>query len=464
MSGGEQTSGGWRALLRSEGLPALAVLLGGVLLHSMNVLMLATVMPTIVGQLGGGPMMSWPNTAFLASSIVAATCAGLFTASIGARNAYAAGALIFGAGAVVCALAPSMTWIVAGRFVAGFGGGLIAAVAYVLVRRILPPSSWARAIALLSGVWSVSILVGPFVGGVFARYGDWRQAFVAVALIAGVLTVWALRALPATNEQPSGIGRLPLARVALICAAIASASSAAVMITPLGKAVHIALAVAILAAMLRLDRAATVPLLPRDAFSLNTPTGVGLCLVLLLCVSYSPLQIYVPIFLQRLHGLDPLSAGYGVAGASLGWTIMALIVAGAPGAWPARFILAGPLIMAAGLLAVALLATEDALLEVGAVVMVGAGIGICWAFVANKVMTGARPGEETVAASAVATVQQMGFALGAALSGLAANAAGFSSGMGQAEMRNAAFWVPASFVLAALAAFLASLRLHSLRT
>src|SRR5579864_4777867 len=107
MAAGEQTSDGWRALLRPEWLPALAVLLGGVLLHSMNVLMLATVMPTIVGQLGGAPMMSWPNTAFLASSIVAATCAGLLTNSIGPRNAYASGALTFGTGAVVCALAPS---------------------------------------------------------------------------------------------------------------------------------------------------------------------------------------------------------------------------------------------------------------------------------------------------------------------------------------------------------------------
>ncbi|MGK3891060.1 hypothetical protein, partial [Enterococcus faecium] len=67
----------WQSLLRPEGLPALAVLLGGILLHSMNVLMLATVLPTIVGELGGASLMSLPSTAFLASSIIAATCAGL---------------------------------------------------------------------------------------------------------------------------------------------------------------------------------------------------------------------------------------------------------------------------------------------------------------------------------------------------------------------------------------------------
>ena len=52
-------------LLRAENIPALAALLGGVLLHSMNVLLLATVLPSIVAELGGATMMAWPTTAFL---------------------------------------------------------------------------------------------------------------------------------------------------------------------------------------------------------------------------------------------------------------------------------------------------------------------------------------------------------------------------------------------------------------
>ncbi len=55
---------GWRSLLRREWIPTLAVLLGGVLLQSMNVLMLTTVLPSIVGELGGVAMLSWPTTAF----------------------------------------------------------------------------------------------------------------------------------------------------------------------------------------------------------------------------------------------------------------------------------------------------------------------------------------------------------------------------------------------------------------
>lgn len=460
MSAQQGTDGGWGALLQPQGLPALAVLLGGVLLHSMNVLLLATVLPTIVGELGGAALMSWPTTAFLASSIVAATCTGLLTASIGARASFCTGAFIFGVGATLCSLAADMGWIVAGRFVQGFGGGVLTAVAYIVVRSTFPEAAWARAIALLSGMWSVAIVVGPLAGGAFARYGDWRGVFVAVSAIAFVLAVGAWWALPATASTARKASRVPGLRVALICAAIAGTSSAAVVASPLAKAGLIVLSVATLTLMIRIDRRARAPLLPSDAFSFATPTGLGLWLALLLSVAYSPVQIFVPIFLQRLHGFDPLAAGYAVAGASFGWTLAAVLVAGAAGAWPGRLMMAGPATMAIGLAGLALFAPSAPFPMLPAVVVLGAGIGCSWAFVAQRVMSGARPGEEAVAASSVPTVQQMGFALGAALAGLAANTSGFAAGSGTG-VAAAAFWVPASFVVPALLALVIATRLRA---
>src|SRR5258708_40036239 len=120
---------GWRSLLRREWMPTLAVMLGGVLLQSMNVLMLTTVLPSIVGELGGVDMLRWPTTAFLASSIVAASCAGVLSGAVGARTAYCIGVTIFGLGALLCSLAPTMGWIVVGRLIQGFGGGRGSAVA-----------------------------------------------------------------------------------------------------------------------------------------------------------------------------------------------------------------------------------------------------------------------------------------------------------------------------------------------
>jgi MFS family permease len=210
--------------------------------------------------------------------------------------------------------------------------------------------------------------------------------------------------------------------------------------------------------MLRLNRSAAARLLPGDAFSMRSVTGVGLWSALLLSIAYSPLQIFVPLFLQRLHGFDPLAAGYAVAAASLGWTVAALAVAGLSTVWSRRMLIIGPAVMAIGLFGVGVLGPSGPIAGLLlAIVLVGLGIGMCWAFVAQRVMGGAAREEATIAASAMPTVQQVGLALGGAAAGLVANMAGLSGG--DVGIAQAAFWVPASFTCAAVVAGVMGLRL-----
>jgi MFS family permease len=464
---------GWTAVLKIEWLPALAIVLGGVLLHSMNVLLLATVLPSIVAELGGAAMVSWSSTAFLASSIVAATCSSLIAGAIGASRAFCVGALAFCGGTLLCALAPSMGQIIAGRFVQGFGGGMLSAVAYVVVRNVFPESLWPRVFGLMAGVWSFSFLVGPLVGGVFASFGDWRGAFYTVAVLGGVMALAALRWLPSgTGGSPSSTqasqlrvphGRVPVGRIAFVCLAIAAMSLAVVLDGSAAKAALIILSVALLVLMVRQDGRAANRLLPSDAFSLQSMSGAALWVVLLLSMAFNPLQIFAPIFLQRLHGFDPLSAGYTVASASMAWTIAALMVAGLRGNWPAIVIIVGPLVMALGHAGIAILMPSGPLVPlILAIVLIGIGIGMSSAFSIQRVMSSAKPGEEDVAASSVATVQQTGLALGAALAGLAANAAGFSDGLDAADSARAAIWVSVSLVPGLLAAAAVGLVLRNL--
>jgi len=82
--------------------------------------------------------------------------------------------VIYVASAILCALSPSIVLVIAGRFVQGLGGGLLFALAYVLVRNVFPEPLWPRVFGLLAGVWSVSVLAGPLIGGSFAGYGNWR--------------------------------------------------------------------------------------------------------------------------------------------------------------------------------------------------------------------------------------------------------------------------------------------------
>ena len=116
------TEAGWRALLAPRLVLTLCVLLGGVLLHSMNVLITATLLPSIVAEQGGANLMSWPTTAFVASSIIAASSSSLVSGRFGNRPAFSGGAIVYAAGAMLCACAPLFGFVIAGRFVQGLGG------------------------------------------------------------------------------------------------------------------------------------------------------------------------------------------------------------------------------------------------------------------------------------------------------------------------------------------------------
>ena len=94
------------------------------------------------------------------------------------------------------------------------------------------------------------------------------------------------------------------------------------------------------------------------------------------------------------------------------------------------------------------------------IALIGIGIGASWAFIAQRVMGGAKDGEETVAAASLATVQQAGIALGAAIAGLVANASGLGDGLHPGSIARAAFWVPMAFVAAPLAASALGVRLN----
>lgn len=159
--------------------------------------------------------------------------------------------------------------------------------------------------------------------------------------------------------------------------------------------------------MLRIDRRSSTRLLPGDAFSLRASTG--LWLALLLCITFSPLHIYLPIFLHRLRGMASLEAGFMVASGSLAWTIASVAVSGAAEWRQCRLLLAGSLLMAAGLVALATLLASAAptYALIPAIIALGAGIGQSRPFVGPIIMNGAVP-----------AVQQTGFTLGAALARL----------------------------------------------
>lgn len=405
---------------------ATTVVVVGIFAPAVNTFITATVLPTVVREIGGLALYAWATTAYAVASIVGSAASSILMRRLGTRVALIVAALILVAGTAACAAAPSMAVVVAGRAVQGIGGGLTFGVIHGMVRELFPEPMWPSRLALISVVWGVAAIGGPFIGGVLAQLGLWRGAFwgMVPVIVAPAVVSWRLLPRRARRGPPA---RVPLGRLLLICAAVLCLASVANAGTVALRAALVAGALLALALTFRLDARAKTRLFPSDVLALGRPTGKGFATIFLIAASGSPTSVFIPLLAQILHGLAPATAGYFYAGQSLAWSTASLFSARVR---PERLRLAlvgGPLVMAAGLGGVALTIGPGPVAGIAASLMVvGAGIGICWAHVARIVLASAREGEEEVSAALTPSAQLFAVAFGAAGAGIVASATGLS--------------------------------------
>jgi MFS family permease len=138
-------------------------------------MLVATTLPSAINEFGGAHLVSWAFTLYLLGSILAGSSIGLVVSLIGLKPALLGGAILYGIGSSICAIAPGMEVMLLGRFLQGLGGGGLVALTYVAVNRMFPRHLMSRLMALISAVWSISAFYGPLIGGSFATFGNWRD-------------------------------------------------------------------------------------------------------------------------------------------------------------------------------------------------------------------------------------------------------------------------------------------------
>jgi MFS family permease len=417
----------WGALLEARhALPAAVVVLG-ILAPAFSFFVTATVLPSVIAEIGGLALYAWASTAYAVTSILGSAGSSVVVGKTGTRASLMIAALVFVAGATGCAMAPSMPILIAGRSLQGLGGGLMIAVVHGVVREVFPERLWSRMLAAISGAWGMAAIAGPAVGGIFAGLGVWRGAFwamVPLAAAAAVMTWWIL---PQSPSSIAPAARAPLGRLGLLCAGVLCVAAVGNVASTTARVTLVIAAVATIALVLRLDAAAPARLFPSGMLSLTGTVGKGFWMIFFLAMATTPGSVYIPLLLQLLHGVSPATAGYFYAAQSLAWTTAALLSAQLVGARVKAAVIAGPLMTATGFCGLFMtIASGPVLVIAASIVLVGAGIGTCWAHVGSIVLGSARHGEGAVTAALIPTAQTFAVALGAALSGIIANAAGLS--------------------------------------
>jgi MFS family permease len=410
---------------RSYVLPTIVVLVG-IFGPAVNAFITATVLPSVVKEIGGLSLYAWAATAYAVASIVGSAGSSVLMRKLGTRLALIVATLVLVVGTAACGSAPTMAVVVAGRAIQGMGGGLVFGVVHAMVRELFPEPMWPGRLALISSVWGVAAIGGPFAGGLLAQMGLWRAAFwgmVPIIVAPAVVSWWLLPRR--TRRRETGV--VPFGRLLLICMAVLCVASVANSRTAALRAALVLGALIAIALTLRLDARATNRLFPSEMLSFGRPTGKSFAMIFLIAGSASPTSVFIPLLAQVTHHVAPATAGYFYALQSLAWSVASLFSARVPPQRLRAALVAGPLIMAAGLAGVALTIGPGPVPAIAAALtVVGAGIGVCWAHVAKIVLTSAREGEEEVSAAMIPSAQLFAVAFGSAGAGIVASATGLT--------------------------------------
>ncbi|TIU53006.1 MAG: MFS transporter, partial [Mesorhizobium sp.] len=167
----------WPALWANGDLARFCFISLGILLHATNETMIATVMPAMVGDIAGVQFVGWSLAVYELGAIVAGAAAGRLVSFVALRTNMMAAALLYAAGALVCATAPSMPVFLAGRLVEGLGGGALVSLAFVSVKRLFPRNIWPQLFGIISAIWGVAAFSGPMLGAIIVDFLSWRWAF-----------------------------------------------------------------------------------------------------------------------------------------------------------------------------------------------------------------------------------------------------------------------------------------------
>ena len=438
---------------------------GGIMLHAVETYITATLMPSIVRDIGGLALFAWATTIYVAASVLGSTFVAVRPEKVTLNHCYRAGALLFGIGSLVCAIAPTMETVLAGRAIQRLGAGFLVALGYAFIRHVYPEPLWSTASTLYAAAWGIATFLGPTIGGIFAAGSAWREAFALLVPLSVLMAVSAPKLLP-PGDGERVTTKTPFPQIVLLVAAVVVLSFASSVEAPALRGAFAAAAVLAVLAAITIERRAEGRLLPAGTISLFSPLARVYLIMLMLLVTVCS-DIYIPYFLQVLHGVSPLVSGYLVALLALGWTAAAFASAGLTGRRANRVIVAGALMeaLATALLAVTLARHNPAsglvLLAVATVFifLMGFGIGMGWAHLVTHVLRLAPAGETDKASAAITTMQALGAAFGAALAGIIANSTGLASPGGVDGALTAARWLYALLALPAALAILLAIRL-----
>ena len=404
------------------------MLLAGAFMVVLDFFIVNVALPSIATELGAGESsLEWVVAGYGLTFAAFLITAGRLGDGLGRRRVYAIGLGLFTVASLACGLAPSPTTLVIARIAQGVAGAVVMPQVLAIIGVTYRGPDYVRAVSIYGVVLGLAAVSGQLIGGALVETVGWRSCFlinVPVGLAALALT----GVVPETRDERGA--KLDVAGASILAAGLAAILLPLIEGRQLGWPVWTWISLAVSPVLLgvfltrqhRLMRKGQTPLLELSLFR-ERAFSAGLATQLFLACAQASFFVYLALYLQLGRGLGPLEAG-------LVFTIIAVAYVAVSGPAPqlaqryGRNIVAiGGTSLALGLallaLAVAELGTGGSLLALApGLALAGTGIGLCFTPLTSTVLANVAAARAGSASGALSTTQQIGFALGVAVTGV----------------------------------------------
>ncbi|HZT65071.1 MAG TPA: MDR family MFS transporter [Acidimicrobiales bacterium] len=399
----------------------------GMLLAALDQTIVATALPTIVGDLGGLNHLSWVVTAYLVASTVSTPLYGKIGDLYGRKKVFQVAIVVFVAGSALSGLAHSMIQLIVFRGVQGLGAGGIMSLAMAIIGDVVSPRQRGRYQGYIMAMFSFASVCGPAIGGLLTQHLSWRWCFyVNVPLGAVALLV------------TGSVLNLPFSKVKhsidyLGSALLVSFVTMLLLVTvwggvqyPWGSPQIVGLVVGglcVVGLFVVQERRAAEPVIPPRLFAnsvFNTTNVVGFVVGMAMFGG----TVYLPLFLQLVTGVSPTLSGVLILPLVAGVTVASVSV----GRLISRtgrykiFPIVGSVLMPLGLWLLSFMTSTTPRWQSGAYMLVmGLGMGMIMPVLVVAVQNAAEQRDLGAATSANVFFRSMGSAFGVALFGTIMN-------------------------------------------
>ena len=294
-------------LLKPRRSVAIVAVLAAMVMVALDAVIANVALPTIARSLQVTPATSvWIVTAYQMALVIALLPCAALGESLGYRRVFTVGAAVFTGASVLCAFSPSLPWLLAARFLQGFGGAAIMALGVALLRFVVPSQRLGAAIGWNALAIALASAAGPSTGALILSSLGWPWLFT-INLPIGVVVLLATRALP----DVTGTARpLDLLSVALNAATFAPLVVGAEMlpVRPVPGSILLAAAAVALTTLVRREMPKQAPLIPLDLLRVGS-FRISVLASVCFFAGQTAALVALPFYLQHALGQSAWMTG-----------------------------------------------------------------------------------------------------------------------------------------------------------